>query len=187
MGQVPAWGDSGGPDRVITPDGQVLGITGVHSVGVAAGYVPGKPQSWQWATGVAACTSAAIAGIREQIIDAVRPERVAFCKDYASKAVTAARQSQDLACGFDGPRWPVDTSAHLDWCMAMNGDQGPPNAEAAARASALEPCREQVALRGQIDKKPSIPAGGLTTPVTPPSSMSKPAEGTGKFLDKMRP
>jgi hypothetical protein len=69
----------------------------------------------------------------------------------------------------------------------MNGDQGPPNAESAARAGALEPCREQVALRGQIDKKSSIPTGVLTTPVTPPPAVPKATGGTGKFLDKMKP
>jgi hypothetical protein len=113
---------------------------------------------------------------------------VAFCKDYASKAVAAAKVSVQLSCeGNEGPRWSDNFNDHLDWCMALNGDQGPPNTETAARASALQSCREQIARRGEIVQKPNIPTGDLTKPVTPPPSEPLPPGGTGNFLKQMKP
>jgi Tachylectin/Trypsin len=68
LGQVATGGDSGGPDWVTSPTGTLLGIAGVQSTCAATGYVPGQPQTWQWATGVSTCTSAALSSIRDQII-----------------------------------------------------------------------------------------------------------------------
>jgi hypothetical protein len=45
-------GGSGGPDIVTGPDGYSKGIAGVQSTFDAAGYRPGKPHDWNWATGI---------------------------------------------------------------------------------------------------------------------------------------
>jgi hypothetical protein len=188
LGWIADGGDSGGPDRVITPDGQVLGITGVQSTCQASGYVPDKETiTWNWATGISSCSSAAIFSIREEIVEIIRPEHAVFCKDYAKQAGAAARESRALSCGNDGPRWSTDVSGHLDWCMALNGDSGPPNTETAARTSTLGACREAVALRGEIEKKPIIPIGELTKPANPAPSETLPSGGTGGFMKRLKP
>jgi len=116
---------------------------------------------------------------------------IPFFQDYASKAVAAAKVSVQLSCeGNEGPRWSDNFNDHLDWCMALNGDQGPPNTETAARASALQSCREQIARRGEIVQKPNIPTGDLTKPVTPPpavESVPKPSGGAGNIFKQMKP
>ena len=111
----------------------------------------------------------------------------AFCQDYATKAVTAAKENVELRCGNAGPRWTVNFNEHDDWCKSLEDQEGPPNAEAAARASALQACREQIARRGEIVQKPNIPIGDLTKPVTPPPSEPLPPGGTGNFLKQMKP
>ena len=185
LGSVIAPGDSGGPDRVLTPQGQVLGIAGVHSQGFFK-TMPGKPATNMWMTEIGRAVSTPIFSIRDEIVDIVRPEKALFCKDYASKAVAAARESLKLACGNGGPRWSADIGGHLNWCIAMNGDRGPPNSETAARESALAPCRERIARRGQIEQQPAIPIEGHTKRVTPPASVPLPRGGTDKFF-KLRP
>ncbi len=76
-GQIPNGGDSGGPDFVTAPDGTLLGIAGVQSTCAATGYVPGRPQTWTWATGVSQCTSAATIGNRSTILEIMRNSPVA--------------------------------------------------------------------------------------------------------------
>lgn len=141
-GQVGNGGDSGGPDWV-SAGGSLLNIAGVQSTCVATGYVPGQPANWNWATGVSSCNSAPIWDIYYDIVEITRPQYVAFCKDYAAKAVAAVSESNSLGCGFGGARWTADSGAHLDWCIGLTGNQGPPNTETAERTSALRQCRRE--------------------------------------------
>jgi hypothetical protein len=71
-----------------------------------------------------------------------------FCQAYADNAVVAAIDNQNYNCGGTGPRWTTDRGAHLNWCMALKGDQGPPNSEAAARNNLLVSCRRPAQQRG---------------------------------------
>ena len=190
LGQAVAFGDSGGPDRIFTPDAQVLGIVGVHSKGQSK-FAPGKPEDPMWLTEIRAVASSPIFSIRDEIVDLVRPEKVVFCKDYANHAVAAAKYNQGFSCGHDGPRWSVTYNDHLDWCMALNGDQGPPNSEAAARATALEPCREKVAAKGQVEEKPGGSIGDSLKPANPLDKQGvfekKPAKKFGDVLRETQP
>ena len=92
---------------------------------------------------------------------------VAFCKNYAKKAAAAARTWRGLDCGNDDPLWSTDFHEHLNWCIVLNGDQGQPNAKAAARESALGSCRELAAQKRQLEVKPQVPIGEVTKPVDP--------------------
>jgi hypothetical protein len=76
-------------------------------------------------------------------------EFVAFCQDYAGRAVAAVSEIQQLGCAAEGPRWSADAGAHASWCIGLNGDRGPPNAETAARAGALARCRKQIGIAVQ--------------------------------------
>ena len=165
--QVANGGDSGGPDRVTTPDGHILGIAGVQSTCHWTSRITGMPSDgsiWTWVDKIDTCNSAAINTTRDEMIEIMRPEKAVFCKAYAKEALAAARENQKNGCGNSGPRWSTTLNNHLNWCMILNGDRGPPNSETAARSSALKPCREMVLLRGQILRKP---VGDLTKPVDP--------------------
>ena len=71
-----------------------------------------------------------------------------FCQTYADTAVVAANDNQAYNCGGTGPRWTTDRTAHLNWCVALNGDKGPPNAETEARNKLLVTCRRPDQQRG---------------------------------------
>ena len=107
----------------------------------------------------------------------------ARCSEYAKTAVQQNNENVALGCGFTGARW--DSSAAENWCRAVSPDL--PVSETAARADALNDCRAQIALRGQIDKKPNIPAGEVTTPVTPPPYEPLPPAGAGNLFKQMNP
>jgi hypothetical protein len=74
-GQVGDGGDSGGPDFVVGPGGMLGSIASVQSTCRPTGYVPGKPLTWQWATGVSYCTSTLLYRIRDSIVAHVRDEK----------------------------------------------------------------------------------------------------------------
>lgn len=78
--------------------------------------------------------------VRAPSVSAVSPE--AFCNAYAEEAVASANENVAGACGGAGGRWTTDRDRHITWCMGLNGDQTVPKAEAAARAAALQACRE---------------------------------------------
>lgn len=100
----------------------------------------------------------------------------AFCLDYAAQAVSAARESETLGCGHAGDRWSTDETRHLDWCLSRGAEEGPPNAEAAARVRALEDC---VARRGAIVPKPlATPADVVAPPPAVPKPPGSPADAT---------
>jgi hypothetical protein len=65
----------------------------------------------------------------------------AFCENYASQAVAKVQEGQQLNCGFSGDRWSPDWNAHLNWCISLGSNQGPPNSESAARAKQVNDCR----------------------------------------------
>ena len=115
------------------------------------------------------------------------PPASAFCQHYATAAVAASQENMQLKCGNGGPRWSTVTASHLDWCMALNGNQGPPNTEAAARASALQTCRADVRAREEAVQKPGVPIGDIVKPVDPLDKLGvvkKPNEEVDQFLKK---
>jgi hypothetical protein len=63
-----------------------------------------------------------------------------YCERYAQEAVDAAAVNIANRCGGTGGRWTTDADRHVDWCMGQNGDRTVPDAEAAARAKALNDC-----------------------------------------------
>jgi hypothetical protein len=64
-----------------------------------------------------------------------------YCERYATTAVEAAIENRNLACGGTGGRWTTDYQRHFDWCIGQDPDRTVADAEAAARAEALESCR----------------------------------------------
>lgn len=101
-----------------------------------------------------------------------------FCVDYANKAVAATEESRRIGCdGIDPPRWSTRADDHVDWCMYH---QEMANREAAARASAVESCRQQ-----KIAAQPSAPK-----PVDPMDRLgvtNKPQKGIGQILQETQP
>jgi hypothetical protein len=60
--------------------------------------------------------------------------------DYANTAVAQVAQSQQMQCGFHGPRWDADREAHVIWCGSLDGDRAPPTTEAQLRIQELQDC-----------------------------------------------
>lgn len=109
----------------------------------------------------------------------------AFCLDYASKAVAAAKENVQLGCGNSGPRWVTDNGQHLDWCLALGAVEEGPNNEAAARAGALRSCRAEIMRRsGQAVEKPGVPIGDIVKPVNPLDKLGV-VEKPGAGIDDM--
>lgn len=74
--QMIGGGDSGGPDFVLSPNGALLGILGVHSwcwFDYAMGRTnrPNGSTDWQWAKDIWVCRSDAIHTIRDNILSAI--------------------------------------------------------------------------------------------------------------------
>ncbi len=139
-GQVGAGGDSGGPDRVITPAGQVLGIVGVQSSCFGT-FLPNQKGNWKWATGIKSCTSAAIFTIRDEIVEIIRPQYVDACKDYTKTAMAAVQNNKANRCGNTGDRWADDESHHFNWCLGLaSADRGFMQSETAVRQQAIDRC-----------------------------------------------
>jgi hypothetical protein len=100
------------------------------------------------------------------------PEATAFCQGYADTAVAQVAKSQQMQCGYGGPRWDANRKAHFDWCMTFDGAEGPPTTEALYRIQGLKDCAAKVEAntqngilqkpgsRGDIFKKLSPPASG---------------------------
>ena len=113
----------------------------------------------------------------------------AFCRDYATKAVRAAKENVQLRCGNVGPRWSANFKDHDDWCRSIEDQEKPQNAEEAARASALQTCRTDVRAREEAVQKPGVPIGDIVKPVDPLDKLGvvkKPNEGVDQFL-KQKP
>jgi hypothetical protein len=115
----------------------------------------------------------------------------AFCRDYAEKAVVAAKENVQLGCGNNGPRWVTENSPHLTWCLALGAVEEGPNNEAAARAAALQSCRaEIIRKRGQVVEKPRGLIGDIVKPVDPLDKLGvvkKPGAGIGAILKRTKP
>jgi hypothetical protein len=109
----------------------------------------------------------------------------ARCSEYAKTAVQQNNENAALGCGFAGARWESNAANHENWCRAVSPDL--PVSETAARADALNDCRAQIALRGQIEKKPNIPTEDVTKPVTPSPYEPLPPAGTGNLFKQMNP
>ena len=41
------------------------------------------------------------------------------CNWYARKALEQQKQNADRKCGFRGPEWHLDLSAHMSWCRGV--------------------------------------------------------------------
>ena len=177
-GQVGNGGDSGGPDWIVGAGGALLSIAGVQSTCRATGYVAGRPTNWSWATGISSCNSAPVGNIRSELIAITRFEHVAFCKGYGTQAAAAADANQIHGCGNGGPRWLTDAAAHVDWCISLNGDEGPPNNEAAARTETLRACPGAIS---SSDRPITIKSIGKAKPPPPeaPAPEAPPAPPAG--------
>jgi hypothetical protein len=67
----------------------------------------------------------------------------ARCRDYAQKAVQAARDNYRFHCGNGGPRWTDNESGHYAWCQseAIAGTLTTVNFEESARTGSINSCK----------------------------------------------
>jgi hypothetical protein len=63
------------------------------------------------------------------------------CVEYAREAVSQVARSQEMQCGFDGPRWDSSFELHYDWCMSLDGEATPRAVEGIERVKGLKECQ----------------------------------------------
>lgn len=88
------------------------------------------------ATAAAICVSSLVL----MTVSADAQGRRATCSDYARDAVRDNEFNERRNCGFKGPRWSDNQTAHFGWCMIF-----PKRAEeeSEARKAQLEECRDE--------------------------------------------
>ena len=115
------------------------------------------------------------------------------CLEYAIKAAAATQEILQLGCEANGPpRWSENLNAQTDWCM---WHQELANAETAARADAVESCRQQIAQSKSdlaksklgIEQKASEGVGQVLQPKDKLGIGNSPSGGVGEFLKHDNP
>ena len=61
-----------------------------------------------------------------------------FRNKYANDAEKSVQLAKHLKCGFQGPRWIKEKSAHMAWCILV--DPNLAHSESNARAAELKQC-----------------------------------------------
>jgi hypothetical protein len=64
---------------------------------------------------VRTCMAGGLAALASLAI-LVSPAVAQDCNWYARKALEQQKENADRKCGFRGPEWHVDLSAHMSWC-----------------------------------------------------------------------
>lgn len=62
----------------------------------------------------------------------------ANCEWYAKTALKQQQENEQRKCGFTGPAWHLDLSAHMDWCRGVAPDVWKKQAQ--LRNQELEAC-----------------------------------------------
>lgn len=63
----------------------------------------------------------------------------ANCEMYGKLALQQQQESVEAKCGFTGPAWSPDLSAHVKWCGSVGPDQW--KAQLQARKQQLDACK----------------------------------------------
>jgi hypothetical protein len=114
------------------------------------------------------------------------------CDRYADEATSSANQNIKFNCGFTGPAWITDRSAHYRWCLQFGS--GAAKAEGEGRQAKLKQCTD--AIQGRTlgkRKKGSVTssqgfAGTWDTEMIPGGSFSvtfaqQGSRVTGQFIN----
>lgn len=83
--------------------------------------------------------SVALTGFVTFSVDASAQGRRANCDDYANDAVRQHEINERRNCGYEGPRWSDNRTAHFGWCMIFPRQA---QQELEARKDELEACRD---------------------------------------------
>ena len=79
-------------------------------------------------------------------------EKRARCREYAETAIAANREAKDLGCNFRGGLWNASYEAYLNSCMKKPLEAA--EWKTKKRASQLQECRREIALRRQREADP---------------------------------
>jgi hypothetical protein len=83
--------------------------------------------------------SAALTGLLAISADASAQGRRDTCESYADDAVRQHEVNERRNCGYEGPRWSDNRTAHFGWCMIVPRQA---QKEAEARKDQLDACRD---------------------------------------------
>lgn len=93
----------------------------------------------KFAFSVAGIGAIAITGMISIAPDVNAQGRRDICENYAEDAVRHSEINERRNCGFKGPRWSDNRTAHFGWCMVFPRQA---QQEAEARKEELESCRD---------------------------------------------
>ena len=76
---------------------------------------------WRWATDIEThlgwCLGNAKTAVQDEAAARANDIRLCTCQWYADHTMDQVAISTTKTCGFAGPRWSEDRSAHYRWCV----------------------------------------------------------------------
>jgi hypothetical protein len=63
------------------------------------------------------CRASSNAAVQAEADSRATDLRLCMCDWYANNALSQAKANDARGCGFTGPRWSLDRSAHYRWCV----------------------------------------------------------------------
>ncbi|MEZ5827564.1 MAG: hypothetical protein R3D30_09030 [Hyphomicrobiales bacterium] len=63
------------------------------------------------------CRASTKAAVQAEADSRTTDIRLCMCDWYANNALSQAKANDARGCGFAGPRWSLDRSAHYRWCV----------------------------------------------------------------------
>jgi len=141
--QVGHGGDSGGP-TVVMVNGANVGIAGVQSTCTPTGYVPGRPPTWDWATGISACQYASTERFVTEITNIINPF---VSLPRSSWEAPPAGGSINLKVTTNQPSWTASSNASWLTVSPSSGVNGTVLTVKAATNTSTSPRSGRVTLR----------------------------------------
>jgi hypothetical protein len=86
------------------------------------------------------CRGATEATVRAEAAARTKDLRLCMCQWYADTAAAQAAINAGHGCGFTGPRWTLDRSAHYRWCVLAEAPLATLESEAETRRALLTKC-----------------------------------------------
>lgn len=98
----------------------------------------------RWGTDIDAhrfwCRGATEATVQAEATARSTDIRLCMCQWYAETATAQAAKNAARACGFTGPRWTPDESAHYRWCVLAKPPLATLESEVKTRDALLAEC-----------------------------------------------
>jgi len=86
------------------------------------------------------CRGSGKAAVQAEAKSRATDIRLCMCDWYANNALSQAKTNDARGCGFTGPRWSLDRSAHYRWCVLDKAPMKTLESEITTRQELLAKC-----------------------------------------------